>query len=125
MPDQGMVTLTKKARKPKDMAKAALRESAKSAIAGAGLPASGKCVVTIGDFVQEYELTPTAGLKDGRIMYHAGGRGNVDSRVGTLSHTFGANWLIDRAVSDHAAILSRYGVKVEVQENLEEGETTV
>jgi hypothetical protein len=101
------VKLQRKARTGKEMAKDALKSSARQVVREAAWPESGTCVITLGEYSQTFELLPTAGIKDGRIMYHAGGRDSVED----VNLTIGTNVMLDRAVPNFAEIAKKYNLE--------------
>lgn len=102
-----MVTLERvKARTPAEMAKNALKESARTCLAEASWPSVILITAEVDGQVFEFEARPTASLKDGRIMYHVGGK--FDHKGLTVS--VGGNLLLPTATPDHGEILARYKV---------------
>ena len=95
-----------KVRKPADLAKLALRAGASECLSEADWPATGIVTFTLGEVEFTFEAKPTASLRDGRIMYHFGGRDEFKG----LEITFGGNALLPTAVPTHSSILKQYGV---------------
>ena len=122
---------------PEQMVKAAIKQSAVDLLKENEYPE--RLTVTIsaeGIAPITFDATPTAGLKDGRIMYHAGGKATFKGHKAS----FGGNLFLDVAAVSEESLLAlkrKHGVKlgsevlsqaasaqIQSDKDMEEGEST-